>query len=67
VGGDACHLLDPGRSRSLVAEFAPDAASALPLVQAALLPGDVVLVKASRGVGAERIVSFLEQSRGALA
>jgi UDP-N-acetylmuramoyl-tripeptide--D-alanyl-D-alanine ligase len=67
VGGDACHLLDPMGSRSLTVDFAPDAASALPLVEAALLPGDVVLIKASRGIGAERIVSFLEQSRGVVA
>jgi UDP-N-acetylmuramyl pentapeptide synthase len=44
--------------------FAQDAEVAARVLEAQLAPGDVVLVKASRGVRAERVVEKLIASRG---
>jgi UDP-N-acetylmuramoyl-tripeptide--D-alanyl-D-alanine ligase len=59
LGGDACHMIDPARGAGLIAEFASDAPEALTLLSEHVRPGDVVLVKASRGVRAERVVEGL--------
>ncbi len=64
VGGDAELMLPPAREAGLDAVFAPDAALALPAVLERVRAGDVVLVKASRGVRAERIVEGLVQAKG---
>lgn len=57
--GDAEVFLDGPREAGLATGFAADAAAALPIVAAARRPGDVILVKASRSLGAERIVAAL--------
>jgi UDP-N-acetylmuramoyl-tripeptide--D-alanyl-D-alanine ligase len=59
VGGDARWLLEPLAERGTPIFFAADVAAALPRVVDALRAKDVVLVKASRGVRAERIVEGL--------
>ncbi|MFC1641788.1 UDP-N-acetylmuramoyl-tripeptide--D-alanyl-D-alanine ligase [Myxococcota bacterium] len=66
MGGDARHLADAAQSAGLQVHFVSDAASALARLKAELRPRDVVLVKASRGVGAERVVAGLthRDSRG---
>jgi UDP-N-acetylmuramoyl-tripeptide--D-alanyl-D-alanine ligase len=64
VGGDAELVSSVARERGLDAVFAEDAARAVePLVQR-LRPKDVVLVKASRGIGAEHIVARLVELKG---
>ncbi len=52
AGMDRTHILD-----------VPDAAAASEAVKAILTPGDVVLVKASRGMKLEQVVSALQGSR----
>ena len=64
VAGDAERFVSFARHAGIDAVFAPDADAALPLVRERLRPGDVVLVKASRGVHTERIVKALIASRG---
>jgi UDP-N-acetylmuramoyl-tripeptide--D-alanyl-D-alanine ligase len=59
LGGDARHMVEPARRAGLTSAFAEDASAALALVRPRLEPGDVVLVKASRGVRAERVVEGL--------
>ncbi len=61
VGGDAAHLAAAAGPR---ARFARDAEAALSLVLEWVEPGDVVLVKASRGVRVERVVSGLVSAKG---
>jgi UDP-N-acetylmuramoyl-tripeptide--D-alanyl-D-alanine ligase len=46
------------------AEQAPDAGAAAELAARLVRPGDVVLVKASRGVGLERVTEELQAARG---
>jgi UDP-N-acetylmuramyl pentapeptide synthase len=58
-GGDASAFLEEANKRGLPAEFAEDAAHALALVLARRAPRDVILVKASRSLRAERIVAGL--------
>jgi UDP-N-acetylmuramoyl-tripeptide--D-alanyl-D-alanine ligase len=60
-GGDAVHLLSGTHRRS---HFAADALGALALLEAERRPGDVILVKASRGLRAERVVQGLRASGG---
>jgi UDP-N-acetylmuramoyl-tripeptide--D-alanyl-D-alanine ligase len=67
VCGDARHLVDAARHSGVRAVFAPDAESVLPLLLEELNAGDVVLVKASRGVRAERVVSGLQRAKGLVA
>lgn len=65
VGGDARWLLEPFAGASVQTEFALDADAAAALVTAEpLSSGDVVLVKASRGVHAERVVEELVRAHG---
>jgi UDP-N-acetylmuramoyl-tripeptide--D-alanyl-D-alanine ligase len=64
ISGDAAHYVAPARAAGLNAVFAEDPAAALPLVLAEVRPGDVVLVKASRGVRAEIVVNGLLEAKG---
>lgn len=64
VGGDAAEFVAPAQARGLAAEFAANADDALSLLLAQVEPGDVVLVKASRGVRAERVVRGLLEAKG---
>jgi UDP-N-acetylmuramoyl-tripeptide--D-alanyl-D-alanine ligase len=59
VGGDAIHYVEPAQAGGVEAMFADDALSGLELARSRIEPGDVVLVKASRGIRAERIVNGL--------
>ena len=59
VGGDAIHYVEPAQAGGIEAIFAEDAQSGLELAKSRVEPGDVVLVKASRGIRAERIVNGL--------
>ncbi len=59
VGGDAAHL-----ASAAGCTFAKDADEALAALLAVLRAGDVVLVKASRGVRAERVVEGLVRAKG---
>ncbi|MBK7583046.1 MAG: UDP-N-acetylmuramoyl-tripeptide--D-alanyl-D-alanine ligase [Myxococcales bacterium] len=61
VAGDANHLAEAAGAD---ATFVADADAALRLVLSELRPGDVVLVKASRGVRAERVVEGLIRAKG---
>jgi UDP-N-acetylmuramoyl-tripeptide--D-alanyl-D-alanine ligase len=67
VAGDAAAFVEPARAGGVDACFAEDASAALPLVLERLQAGDVVLVKASRGVRAERVVEGLLAARGSAA
>lgn len=64
VGGDARFFVEACPPEGPEAAFAGDAAMALPLVLQTVRPGDVILVKASRGVGAERVVHGLIEAKG---
>jgi UDP-N-acetylmuramoyl-tripeptide--D-alanyl-D-alanine ligase len=59
VGGDAIHYVDAASAGGVESMFADDALSGLELTRSRVRQGDVVLVKASRGVRAERIVNAL--------
>jgi UDP-N-acetylmuramoyl-tripeptide--D-alanyl-D-alanine ligase len=59
VSGDARLYLAAARAAGVEACFAPDAETALVEARARVRAGDVVLVKASRGVRAERVVEGL--------
>lgn len=58
-GGDAALFLEAPARAGLSTRFAADAPAALEIVLAAKQPGDVILVKASRSLRAERIVQGL--------
>ena len=64
VMGDAQRFIAPARSAGIDASFAESAEQALELLLARLNPKDVVLVKASRGVRAERLVRGLCDAKG---
>jgi len=64
VGGDAARFVPAAAAHGVDATFAPDAERAAADVLGRIRPGDVVLVKASRGVRAERIVEELIRVRG---
>jgi UDP-N-acetylmuramoyl-tripeptide--D-alanyl-D-alanine ligase len=60
VGEEARAYLDEAGAVGF-REWAPDAASALPLVERELRPGDCVLVKGSRVVGLELVAEALQK------
>jgi UDP-N-acetylmuramoyl-tripeptide--D-alanyl-D-alanine ligase len=59
VSGDAALYVEGARAFGIDACFTSDADAALLAARARVRPGDVVLVKASRGVRAERVVQGL--------
>lgn len=64
VGGHAREFVGAAREHNIDATFYGDSQSAVDAVLARVTPGDVVLVKASRGVHAEAIVEALVKQRG---
>jgi UDP-N-acetylmuramoyl-tripeptide--D-alanyl-D-alanine ligase len=64
VMGDAELFLPPAKRAGLDATFANDAEQALGLLLPRLRPKDIVLIKASRGVRAEKLVQGLVQAIG---
>ena len=58
-GGDAALFLEEPAAQGLRVDFCADAPQALERVRATRAPGDVILVKASRSLRAERIVQGL--------
>jgi UDP-N-acetylmuramoyl-tripeptide--D-alanyl-D-alanine ligase len=58
-GGDAALFLEEPDRQGIETDFAHDAGAALEIVRAARAPKDVILVKASRSLRGERIVSGL--------
>jgi UDP-N-acetylmuramoyl-tripeptide--D-alanyl-D-alanine ligase len=64
VAGAMEDLVQAVRSCGISADFAPDAPAALAALEPRVSPGSVVLVKASRGIRAERIVEGFVTRRG---
>jgi UDP-N-acetylmuramoyl-tripeptide--D-alanyl-D-alanine ligase len=64
VSGDARWLLEPFERAGVRCTFAPDSAAAAARLTGQIAARDVVLVKASRGVRAETIVSALIEAYG---
>lgn len=65
LAGPEIRALADVLGRERIGGAADDAEGLLPLVASGLAPGDVVVVKASRGVGLDRIVDGLLSGRGA--
>jgi len=67
VGAEAVGIADgaaeAGLDRSRI-HLVPDAEAALDTLEPRLRDGDVVLVKASRGIGLDRVVDGLRLSQG---
>jgi UDP-N-acetylmuramoyl-tripeptide--D-alanyl-D-alanine ligase len=61
-GGHAEAFLEEPRKRGLCAEFADDALGALAIVRERRAPRDVILVKASHSLRAERVVAGLRSA-----
>ncbi len=64
IGGDAKHLVEPARAAGIDAVFVETSEAAVACVRERLAPGSVVLVKASRGVGADAVVTALRNGNG---
>ncbi|RYZ09444.1 MAG: UDP-N-acetylmuramoyl-tripeptide--D-alanyl-D-alanine ligase [Myxococcales bacterium] len=64
VGGDARALAEAAAERGVPGEFAEDSDAAAELLLARLQGPSVILVKASRGVHAEKVVSRLISAKG---
>lgn len=64
VSGDAVLFVAPAAASGIDATFAADADVAVRELLRRVRPGDVVLVKASRGVHAERVVEALIRTKG---
>lgn len=64
IAGHARSLVEPVRSAGISADFADDSRQALSLLLEQLQANDVVLVKASRGIRAEVVVSGLIEAKG---
>ncbi|HMJ51519.1 MAG TPA: UDP-N-acetylmuramoyl-tripeptide--D-alanyl-D-alanine ligase [Polyangiaceae bacterium] len=64
VGGEAERVTREAARAGKTAWFALDAEQAIGTVLSRVLPGDVVLVKGSRGVATEKIVRALVEARG---
>lgn len=64
-GGHARLLADATDARNIETRFAPDAPAALEALRGLRRAGDVILIKASRGLRAERIVQGLRTPGGA--
>lgn len=64
VAGDARLLCEAAGERGVTCEFAPDSEAAAELLLARLPAPAVVLIKASRGVRAERVVELLIAAKG---
>lgn len=65
VGEHSRELVAGAREAGAEAEWLPDAAAGAEWAVRAVRPGDLVLVKGSRGVGLERVVQELLEARGA--
>jgi UDP-N-acetylmuramoyl-tripeptide--D-alanyl-D-alanine ligase len=63
-GGLAEVIAHYAQRRGVAVEFAPDAAAAAHIAVSRVRSGDAVLVKASRSVGAERVVEALVRAHG---
>jgi UDP-N-acetylmuramoyl-tripeptide--D-alanyl-D-alanine ligase len=63
VNGEAERFARAAEAAGIPAEFFPSGEEAVPRVLEAVRPGDVVLVKASRGVRLETVASALRSSR----
>jgi UDP-N-acetylmuramoyl-tripeptide--D-alanyl-D-alanine ligase len=63
-GGDAAAFLEEPRKQGVSVAFGHDAPAALELLRPRRAPGDVILVKASRSLRAERIVAGLRDPGG---
>jgi UDP-N-acetylmuramoyl-tripeptide--D-alanyl-D-alanine ligase len=64
VGELSRHLAEGARAGGAEVEWLPDAGAAADWAQSALEPGDLVLVKASRGVGLDEVVRRLLAEEG---
>lgn len=64
ICGEARRFTEAALERGVEARFADTAEEALAHALELVLPGDVVLVKASRGVRSERVVEGLIQAKG---
>jgi UDP-N-acetylmuramoyl-tripeptide--D-alanyl-D-alanine ligase len=64
VSGDAFLFVEPAAASGVDATFAADADQAIRELLSRVRPGDVVLVKASRGVHTERVVEALIRMKG---
>jgi UDP-N-acetylmuramoyl-tripeptide--D-alanyl-D-alanine ligase len=64
IGGDAQRIADRATEVGVPSKFFPTSADAAQSVVDAVRPGDLILVKGSRGVGTEKIVRALSLALG---